>query len=404
MIIAWNDLETFLLRKNASKNEINAYRQIFNNDVFQAFVVREYGVITERSFFEQSPSQEIDKRTGSLEDLGSLDTYELIDFIEAHELTYKQAASINRHQLSLIGEDQVNKVTQVLMSSLSEPDPIGYSLSIIVQTGFPYKRIKGQQHFERKNGDLTVTLSAPNAIGIPSGMYPRIAFVHICSRIVKTDEAVLNLGPSLKHFVVDTLGRPWTTGKRGTAAKWRDTMASLFATSFTSFFRVKDVSKKIEALTLENVRIAKKATLWWESEYDDLLGAEIEIDPSFAEFLKKHAVPLDFKALDALCEFQSPLAVDLYCWLTYRYWRMEENNETIVRISWKQLYEQVGTSISTVKQFAYDVRDILPEVKKVYPQALFNTDNSKYLVLLPSPPHVSPQRIPAQQRLMLETS
>lgn len=397
MIITWSSVENILLSQNASKNEINAYRQIYNNEVFQALIVREYGLITDRFYFDQSPNQEINKKTGGLEDLGALDTYELIDFVESHNLTYKQAASINPHQLSLMGEEQISKVTQALISSLSEPDPIGYSLSIIVQTGFPYKRIKGQQHFEKKNGDLTVTLSAPNAIGIPSGMYPRIAFVHICSRIVKKNEEIINFGPSLKSFVIDELGRPWTTGKRGTAAKWRDTMTSLFATSFTSFFKVKDESKKIEGLTLENVHIAKKATLWWDSEYDKLQGAEVEIDPSFSDFLKKHAIPLDFKALNSLCELQSPLAFDLYCWLTYRYWRMEENNESVVRISWKQLHEQVGTNISTVKQFIYDMRKALNEVKKVYPQALFNSDNSKFLVLIPSPPHISPQRIGAQQ-------
>jgi hypothetical protein len=404
MIITWNDVERFLSRKNASRNEINTFRQLFNNDNFQAFIIRNHGLITEKAIRADKCAEDISKEAGVLEDLGSLDAYDLIDFIEAHILSYRQASSISPQQLSLIGEAAVKKVTNALITGLNESDPIGYSLSIIVQTGFPYQRIKGQQHFERKNGDLTVTMSAPNEIGLPSGMYPRIAFVHICSNIVKTDAKFINLGPSLKRFVVDELGRPWTTGKKGTASKWRETMVSLMATSFTSFFKVKDESKRVEGLSLESVHIAKRATLWWDTDYDELLGAEVEIDESFSDFLKKHAIPLNITALYTLCKLQSPLVFDLYCWLTYRFWRMEENQEPIVRISWKQLYGQLGTGISTVRHFIAESKKALMEVKKVYPQALFNIDNEKYLILIPSPPHVSPQRILAQNKLALEAS
>ena len=404
MIITWKDVETFLLKKNASKNEANSYRQIFNNDVFQTFIIRNHGLITEKAFFGGPPAEAVQKQTGTLADLGSLDTYDLIDFIDTHTLSYSQAASITPQQLSMMGETHVKKVTDALIGGLNEPDPIGYSLSIVVQTGFPYKRIKGQQHFERKNGNLTVTMSAPNEIGLPSGMYPRIAFVHICSRIIKTQERFINLGPSLKKFVVDELRRPWTTGKKGTASKWKETMVSLLATNFTSYFKMENERKKMEGVTLENVSIAKKATLWWDTEYDELKGAEIEINESFSKVLTQHAIPLDLKALESLCEQRSPLAFDLYCWLTYRFWRMEENKESIVRISWKQLYEQFGTNISTVRHFIIDIKKALTAVKKVYPKALFNVDSDKYLVLIPSPPHVSPQRIHNQQGPLLEAS
>jgi len=404
MNIAWNDVENLLLRKGASKNEMNAQRLIFNNDVFQTLLLSEFGIITEKAFFQIDPGEEFSKSVGTLDDLGALDTYELIDFIEQHNITYKQASSITPQQMALIGDNQVKKVTSALVAGLDDLDPIRYSLSAIVQTGFPYKRLQGQQHLERKNGDLTVTMSAPNDIGLPSGIYPRLAFVHICSETIKKQDRYINLGPSLKRFVVDELGRPWTTGKKGTATKWKETMISLLATSFTSSFKVKDEDKNIEGLRLENVTIANKATLWWDQSYDDLKGAEIEVSEAFAEVLLKHATPLDVDALKTLSNLRSPLAFDLYCWLTYRYWKMEDSNNSIVRISWGQLYEQMGTSISTVRHFVRETRVALNEVKKVYPQANFDMDNDKYLILVSSPPHISPKRVPKQQNLSLEGS
>lgn len=393
MNIHWRDIEKFLLEKKTSRNEVNTHRQIFNSPIFQTLIVKELGIITEKTFAEVD-ALAIESAAGTLLDLGSLDTYELIDFIESYTLTYQQASSITPQQMSLLSEQQVNKVAQTLISRFNDAnDPIRYSLSAIVQTGFPYKRLKGQQHFERKNGDLTVTMSAPNEIGLPSGIYPRLAFVHICSEIVKQQSKQIDLGPSLKKFVIDEMGRPWSTGKKGTAIKWREAITSLLATSFTITYKAKSADNH-ESLSLKNVSLVDEAHLWWDSTYDELEGARIEVSEAFSDTLLKHATPLDIRALKALSELRSPLAFDLYCWLTYRYWRMEESKQSVVRISWQQLYQQLGTNIQTIRHFIYQTRDALKEVKKVYPQASFNCDQDQYIMLISSPPHISTKRKP----------
>ncbi len=405
MNIYWHDVEKFLLKKRASQNEINAQRQIFNNNSFQTLLTHTFGILTEKTFFEADEKTELAKASGALNDLGSLDTYELIDFIECHELTFKQASTITPQQMTLLGDGQITKITNALMLGMDDiQDPIRYSLSAIVQTGFPYKRLKGQQHFERKNGNLTVTMSAPNDIGLPSGMYPRLAFVHICSEVIKSQSRSTNLGPTLKTFVMDEMGRPWSTGKKGTAIKWRESLTSLLATSFTIVYQHRDADSNEKGLLLKNVSIVDEANLWWDSKFSELMGAEIKISKPFAEALLNHATPLDIRALKSLSTLRSPLAFDLYCWLTYRYWRMEENHSPIVRISWKQLHEQLGTSIQTVRHFIYETREALKEVKKVYPQASFNSDQNQYIILIKSPPHVSTKRLAERKQLSLEES
>lgn len=401
MLIKWTDIEKHLKEKGASVNEINSKRQIFNQGIFQNILLTQFGFITEKTFGIESKQLNVAKTTGTLTDLGSLDTYDLIDFIESHEITYDQASTILPQQMALLGDDQINKISKTLVEGFDDNNPISFALSHIVQTGFPYQAVKGKQHFERVNGALTVTMSAPNEIGLPSGVYPRLLFIHICSEIIKNKgERHISLGHSLKKFVVDELGKSWVTGKRGSAKKWEDTLTQMLATTFTATFKQTDEEGNLKGLELDNVSIANKAKLWWDDDYDSTMGAHIEVSESFADVLSKHATPLDSRAIKQLSDLRSPLAIDLYMWLTYRYWRMEVNGDGLVRISWDSLYGQMGTNLSTVSAFKEDVQKALEDVKRVYPSARFNADHG-CLLLIASPPHVSPERIPQQAALDL---
>lgn len=400
MKVTWEKVQLVFAEKGALRNEQNVARAIYNHNAFQLFLLTQFGIITERSFNLIDPLTSVAQTTGSVADLGVLDSFDLIDFIAEHSLTFQQAASVTPAQMALLPEELCNKITRTLMGDDNDTrDPIRYSLSAIVQTGFPYKRIKGHQHFERKNGDMTVTMSAPNDIGLPSGIYPRLAFVHICSEIVKSKSREINLGPSLKKFVVDEMGRPWSTGNKGTANKWKEALCSLFATSFTITNKQRDTDSGTDTLYLKNVSIVDEAKLWWDSAYESLEGAEIKVSEQFAEALLQHATPLDVRALTHLAELRSPLAFDLYCWLTFRYWKMEQFQQPIVRIPWDSLYGQLGTSIGSIRQFRFEVRKALQDVKKVYPQANFNDSQSSYLVLTTSQPHVAAKRITSVETL-----
>lgn len=395
-MIDWTDIESELIKLSSTNNEINAKKLIFNSKLFQILLLTEFGILTEKIFQETRQLTAVSKQLGVVDDLGLLDTIELFNFIEHNDLSYDQAATITPHQMGLLGEHQISKVTDALIAGISDnTDYIRYSFSAIVQTGFPYTRVKGQQHFERKNGDLTVTMSAPNDIGLPYGIYPRLAFVHICSEIVKHRTKNVDLGPSLKKFVVDDMGRPWSTGAKGTAKKWREALTSLLATTYTITYKVRDNEQRERGLDLKNVSIVNRANLWWDADFDELQSAIIEVSEPFANALLNHATPLDIRALEQLAAIRSPLAFDLYCWLTYRFWRMEESKTPIVRITWHQLYQQLGTSIQTLRHFKLEARKALDLVKNIYPQANFRSDNDQFLILLISPPHISARRTKA---------
>mgnify|MGYP000604433888 CR=1 FL=1 len=111
MLLRWADIERELQDKGASANEINSKRQIFNNVAFQNILLTKFGFITENTFGMDSERLSVSKTTGTLDDLGKLDSYELIDYLECNEITYKQAATILPQQMALLGEDQIDKIS-----------------------------------------------------------------------------------------------------------------------------------------------------------------------------------------------------------------------------------------------------------------------------------------------------
>lgn len=393
MKVLWRDVENHLIQEKATQNEINSIKLLFNTNAFIDLALIEFGLVLERKKNSFDSQKALAITTVITNDLSGHDLYDLIDFVHNHELTFKQAASITPQQVLGLDEDTKEIIQKALISGQDEDeDHIRYSLSQIVQTGFPYREVKGDQFFERKNGDLTVTMSAPNPIGLPSGILPRLFFVYICSEIVKNQSKEIRLGESLKKFVVDKLGRTWSTGKKtGANHRWPKVIASVLATTFT--ITHKFTNNNIHNINLKNISISDNFNLWYEDGYDENLGAIIEISDPFYDAVTKHATPLDIRALKELSSLTSPLSFDLYCWMTYRYWKMEQFKTPVVRIAWKQLHGQLGTSIENVRQFKIECRNALKKVKAVYPEANFNDESDSYLILTTSIPHIKPKRI-----------
>ncbi|SAL67672.1 replication protein RepA [Caballeronia humi] len=74
-------------------------------------------------------------------------------------------------------------------------------------------------------------------------------------------------------------------------------------------------------------------------------------------------VPVDLRALRALR--QSPMAIDLYCWLTYRNFSLRSPTT----VPWEALKLQFGSGAEAEKKFRETVKRALLQVVEVYPQA-----------------------------------
>ena len=114
----------------------------------------------------------------------------------------------------------------------------------------------------------------------------------------------------------------------------------------------------------------------------------IELSDKFFNDIIQHPVPIDMRALKALK--QSPMALDTYCWLTYRMSYLKVKTQ----IPWQYLQTQFGCSYADTRQgeqgFKRNFTKKLRAVLVIYPEA--KIENGDYgLILKPSKPHILPK-------------
>ena len=108
----------------------------------------------------------------------------------------------------------------------------------------------------------------------------------------------------------------------------------------------------------------------------------------FFEEITRSAVPIDLRAINQLKG--SPLALDLYTWLTYRMSYLRKPT----LIPWQGLQNQFGADYSRQRDFRSHAVTQLEKVIRVYPTVRVS-HTSTGLRLYPSPPHIQRIKGPA---------
>lgn len=274
---------------------------------------------------------------------------------------------------------------------------IGYMARMLVQATLPHKATNDLV-FKRENGALTLSIVSPD--GLPYGSIPRLLLSWMTTEAVRTRSPVLQLGSSLSSFMAELdLGR--RGGKRGDITRFKNQAERLFSSTIAC--RYKD-----EVLTQgKGFLIADEYSLWWQPKTPNQLPlwkSTVSLSQKFFEQLIEKPVPVDMDAMMKLK--RSPMALDIYFWLTYR---LSYLHREIV-LPWPLLQMQFGADYGHDTEGQYNFKrkflKRLKDVLAIYDKArVFDAD--KGLLLKPSPPHVARRRLsdpPAgQKKLLLET-
>lgn len=113
--------------------------------------------------------------------------------------------------------------------------------------------------------------------------------------------------------------------------------------------------------------VAPKGELWWDLKQPEqaaLWESWIELGEDFFNAVVAAPVPVDMRALRALK--QSPLALDLYAWATYRAFVVSRKGAPQF-VPWRSLMRQIGCDYSDVKDFKKNASKALKKVRAVYP-------------------------------------
>ena len=257
-----------------------------------------------------------------------------------------------------------------------EAGELGYMARILVQCTMPHRDPKGPL-FRRSNGHFELTMMAPR--GLPFGKIPRLLLAWTTTEAVRTKNRTLQLGDTLSGFM-GQLGLIPTGGRWGSITRLRSQAKRLYSSTISAILNDERRGEWEE----QGFRLADSTSLWWDPRSPDqiaLYGSTVTLTQDFFESITRRPVPVDMRALKVL---RSPLALDLYTWLTYRFSYLRHETE----IPWEALELQFGADYKETRAFKFRFLQRLRDVLKLYPSARV-AEGSSGLILKPSPTHVA---------------
>lgn len=266
-----------------------------------------------------------------------------------------------------------------------EEQEIGFLARLFTQTSLPYQEPKTKERWERRNGDLVLSVT-PGPSGYPYGTVPRLLLHWLSTEALRKQSRELTLGRSLSDFMRQ-LGMTPTGGKNGTITRLMTQSERLFLASLS--VRWEKETGAGRRVSGGQMSVASTFDLWHAHRDDPgaepLFPSTVKLSGDFFDEVVNHPVPVDIGALRALRG--SALRLDIYCWVTYRMSYLRKS----CTVSWETLRAQFGSDLADTKQgrnqFKRDFTKHLTEVLIVYREAKVDVTDAG-VVLHPSRTHV----------------
>lgn len=290
------------------------------------------------------------------------------------------------------------KILQAQIDIMGTPpagDEIVFLHSTFCQVGLPRSKPKTSV-FERRSGTAAIRLEAGSLWDghnfveqpLPYGTKPRLFLLHIIREYLRTRDREIDIGDSMRDFLVNSLNIDASGGKKGGITAFKMQMLAFAACRMTIGYNLDDQSVRtrperlVEELQIEawqSHRVSKGST-----RQRSLWPGKLIISPEFARSIEAASVPLDARAIRPIQD--SALAIDLYSFLAHRLYRLR----TPARLTWANWRDQFGQDFADPKNFKATFLKAMRDVANVYPQAKIEKINGGIL-LRPSEPPVPPK-------------
>ena len=143
---------------------------------------------------------------------------------QAQDITQEKKLPVTENKINLNAR-YVDKLIAIHECSALEANEIGFIARFLIQATLPHSKPRLNE-WSRKNGNLTMHMMAPSAVGLPYGCYARLLLVWISTQAIRnkskldkgiiTEQEVrrLELGRSQRRFM-EALGLRSSGGKNG---------------------------------------------------------------------------------------------------------------------------------------------------------------------------------------------
>lgn len=270
---------------------------------------------------------------------------------------------------------------------------LAYQARSMMQCTLPHRNPGEVPIWARRNGDLTLMLQPGyddktlKSLGFPFGEIPRLLLIWIVTEAVRTKSPHIKLDDELSTLsgFLRALGLDPNTGrgKRGDAKRIKDQMIRLFSCRIS--FKRSEGSAENGSLALLNMEVASAAQLWWDfrnPEQGGLFKSEIVLGDNFFKAITLRPVPLDLRAVIALKKnlHQSSFAIDVYLWVTWRIFTMQDKAQKEIRIPLALLKEQFGAEYKRLRDFKAAFDEALGHVRAVFPAFDYRFESGVFIL------------------------
>jgi hypothetical protein len=257
-----------------------------------------------------------------------------------------------------------------------EAGTLSFMARVLIQCTMPHKK-PASNEFKRSNGSFKLSMIASSDTGLPYGSIPRLLLAWIATEAVRKKERKILLGDSLSAFIRSLEMIP-TGGRWGSITRLKDQVVRLFSATIRCTYDDHAQSSDV------GFTVASRWQLWWDTQDPrqlSIFDSSVTLSEEFFREIVDHPVPVDMRVLKALGK--SPMALDIYTWLTYRMSYLT----TPVTIPWDKLQLQFGADYARTRDFKEYFLKALKSVMIVYPEAHVQEEDGG-LLLAHSLPHV----------------
>lgn len=287
-----------------------------------------------------------------------------------------------RRSLTTRHDRIVNAAVEIQTLDSVDADELGFGPKCLVAASLPFRNVRPEQLqngcWVRTNGNYTLSIQ-PGEVGMPYGSYPRIFAIWLTREALRTKSRYISLRRSFAEFcrAVD-IDR--SRGRNGAGRRMVDQIDRLLSSRAAFINHAKSGTK--HALKKEFLQLSTEFSLFWDEESSGqctIFESTVVLTQEFFDEITTHNIPLDMRVV--ACLKQSPLALDIYQWLAYRFYTLRNPSYP----SWQQLFAQFGSSYAKA-QLRFFKRDFLKALKTVLVLVQhFRVEESETgLVLLPS--------------------
>ncbi len=252
----------------------------------------------------------------------------------------------------------VAEAAEAEVAEVREAGEIAFYARMMAQIGLPYTR-QPRNEFIRLNGDLKVSFVAPGGIGLPYGVIPRLLMCWLTTEAVRTQQPELRLGHTLTGFL-DRLQLGRTGGTKGDITRLRKQMTSLFGSTITAIY-----SRPGET-AIKPIPVAEEVVLWWDATRPAvpvLWDSTITLSEPFFREVVERPIPIRLDHLQQLR--RSPMALDMYVWLTHRLFYLKAPTTVPTELLMAQLGGSPGRR---PRDFRADLVRHLAALRQVWPE------------------------------------